>query len=80
VNTLILAQFRGFVRGSRFALQQRESDRTMKAEWTIVVATGLIAGMIRMLGPALMADLAAITYLILATVVFSRTRHANARP
>jgi hypothetical protein len=52
----------------------------MKSGWFIVILVGVLASLVRLAGPASLADIAAVAYLLAATVVFDRgKRHAPAR-
>jgi hypothetical protein len=46
----------------------------MKTGWALVIATGFLAALARLAGPASLADLTAIGYLLLATLMFDRGR------
>jgi hypothetical protein len=46
----------------------------MKSGWFIVVVMGVLASVARLGGPAPLADIAAVAYLLTVTVVFDRGR------
>jgi hypothetical protein len=46
----------------------------VKPGWFIVFIAGMLAGMLRLTGPASLADVAAVGYLLTATMVFERGR------
>lgn len=49
----------------------------MRAGWGIVIAAGLLAAVVRLAGPASLADLTGAGYLLAATLVFERGRRAE---
>lgn len=46
----------------------------MPTRWGLIVASGFLAAVARLAGPASLADLTAFGYLLLATLVFDRSR------
>jgi hypothetical protein len=46
----------------------------MKSGWFIVIVMGVFACLMRAAGPGSIADVAALAYLVTATVVFDRSR------
>ena len=46
----------------------------IRSNWSIVLAIGIIAALVRAVGPASAADASAMAYLFLATLTFGRAR------
>ncbi len=49
----------------------------MRTGWVIVIAVGLLAAVVRLAGPAPLADLTGAGYLLAATLVFERWRRTE---
>ena len=73
MNRLIQASFRSGAQAA--VLPYGSVGHMIRLSWLIVLAAGMLAALVRVVGPSSAADAAAMAYLILATVTFGWPRN-----